>query len=270
MSRLCPKTKSRLSAVQLLAAIVASIATMTSADEQATAPLAKKASTSSKIAFGPLCNRMLSVVKDRESVQMLTAVVSGSQMGPGDGWFHPSVTRYSWKWLADRHQLAVDGEIPADKFRGDQKSFERLDRNRDGAIKADDFDWSNDSPYVRQSSQSNQWFRAIDASSNGRLTREEWDQYFERAAGTKGFVTPEDLRSALFPPPSPGAANHGPSMFILLKGLFEGELGSLWEGPGLNALAPDFELKTQDDTQSIRLSSFREKKPVVLVFGSFT
>jgi len=34
--------------------------------------------------------------------------------------------------------------------------------------------------------------------------------------------------------------------------------------------APDFQLHTLDKSDSVQLSSFREKKPVVLVFGSYT
>jgi cytochrome oxidase Cu insertion factor (SCO1/SenC/PrrC family) len=69
-------------------------------------------------------------------------------------------------------------------------------------------------------------------------------------------------------PPPPGA--QGPSLDVLLKGLVSGELGSLREGPGIDDRAPDFELETQDGKRSLRLSSFRDGKPVVLVFGSFT
>jgi hypothetical protein len=35
-------------------------------------------------------------------------------------------------------------------------------------------------------------------------------------------------------------------------------------------LAPDFELPTPDGTTRVRLSSFRGRRPVVLVFGSYT
>lgn len=35
-------------------------------------------------------------------------------------------------------------------------------------------------------------------------------------------------------------------------------------------LAPDFRLKTKDGKHEISLSSFRGKKPVVLIFGSYT
>lgn len=34
--------------------------------------------------------------------------------------------------------------------------------------------------------------------------------------------------------------------------------------------APDFKLKAKDGSREVALSSFRGKKPVVLIFGSFT
>jgi len=34
--------------------------------------------------------------------------------------------------------------------------------------------------------------------------------------------------------------------------------------------APDFKLKTKDSSREVQLSSFKGKRPVVLVFGSFT
>jgi hypothetical protein len=265
MSRLGSKIIRGVAAFGTLAVMLVSANRISVADDQSPKPAA-----SAQPQLFDLGGRILSMIKERESVQMLTAVLNGSQMGPGDGWFHPSLMRYDWKWLAERHHIASTGEIPADRFLGDKESFERLDRNRDGAIKADDFDWSGDSPYVRQMSQSGQWFRGIDGSSNGRLSREEWEQFFQRVAGKKDFVTPDDLRAALFPPPPKGPAGQGPSQETLLQGLIAGELGSLAEGPALNAMAPNFRLKTHDGTRSIQLSTFRHKKPVVLIFGSFT
>ena len=35
-------------------------------------------------------------------------------------------------------------------------------------------------------------------------------------------------------------------------------------------MAPDFALKTKEQDKTVTLSSFRGKKPVVLVFGSYT
>ena len=41
-------------------------------------------------------------------------------------------------------------------------------------------------------------------------------------------------------------------------------------GPRLGMTAPDFTLRTLDGKEEITLSQFRGKKPVVLIFGSFT
>jgi len=40
--------------------------------------------------------------------------------------------------------------------------------------------------------------------------------------------------------------------------------------PRIGQKAPDFELKTADGKQSVRLSSFHGKRPIVLLFGSHT
>ena len=42
------------------------------------------------------------------------------------------------------------------------------------------------------------------------------------------------------------------------------------EGPALHTLAPDFELEDAGGKNAVRLSDFRGKSPVVLVFGSYT
>ena len=46
--------------------------------------------------------------------------------------------------------------------------------------------------------------------------------------------------------------------------------GRASRAPKVGQTAPDFELKTADGKQTIRLSSFRGNKPVVLIFGSHT
>lgn len=214
-------------------------------------------------------------LKQVESVQMVTAVLDGSQMGPGDGWFHPGQSRYGWDWLVRRYDADADGVITADEFAGPAELFETLDRDRNGELKPDDFDWSDRAPFLAQQSQAGQWFSWIDNSSNGRITPDEWQQFFEKLAGEKAYVSRDDLRLGLFPPPPkrtvpPRAAENGPSPMVFLKGLLNGELGSLREGPGIGQPAPDFELETQDGKRTMRLSAFRGNKPVVLVFGSFT
>jgi hypothetical protein len=211
-----------------------------------------------------------------EAVEMLVAILSGSGAGPGAGWFHPSQSQYDWKWLAARMDKNKDGVITRKEFTGPKELFDQLDRDGDGRLTAADFDWSPRSTFAQQTRLATGLFRRANKSSNGRMSKEEWDALFQQAARGKDHLTPDDLRRLLFPPPPPrrpakAPANSGePSRWTLLKGLFLGEIGSMREGPKLGQLAPDFKLTTQDGKKKISLSDYRGKKPVVLIFGNFT
>lgn len=219
------------------------------------------------------------VVKESEAAAMLATILKGGSMGGGDGWFRPGQSRYSWSWLAARHGVNEDGRISRNAWRGSAEMFDRLDRNHDGALSAADFDWSDNSAASREERVYKQWFAKIDGDTNGRISRKEWDGLFERLAAGKGYLTAEDLRQAF---PLPGSASgkgagkkagqQPPPDFqqILLKGFFTSEIGSPFPGPRIDEPAPDFTLATHDGKQKITLSDFRGKKPVVLVFGSFT
>src|SRR5262245_46975234 len=120
-----------------------------------------------------------------EAAEMLVAIARGSQMGPGEGWFHPGQGRYGWDWLAARHGVKPDESLPRDKFVGPETTFARLDRNRDGELRADDFDWSDRGAYAQQSMMAGYWFRRVNKAGDGRLTREEWLKFFDEAAQGK-------------------------------------------------------------------------------------
>jgi hypothetical protein len=219
--------------------------------------------------------RYLGKLRCPEIVEMLAAIVNGSQMGPGEGWFHPGQSRYSWQWLAQRYGAKPDGRITRKQFTqggGPTELFDRLDRDGDGVLTAEDFDWSDSSPFLRQNRMADMWFFRLDTNSNGRISRAEWDAFFKKAAKGKDHLTPEDLRAALAmaPPSKSSSGGGGPSPIVFFRGLFKGELGSYHEGPAIGAKVPDFQLPTQNGKKKIRLSDFRGKKPVVLVFGSFT
>src|SRR5690348_16717241 len=59
-----------------------------------------------------------------EFVEMLLAIVNGSKMGPGDGWFHPGQARHDWKWPAARLDANGDGKIERREFRGPAAWFD--------------------------------------------------------------------------------------------------------------------------------------------------
>jgi thiol-disulfide isomerase/thioredoxin len=206
-----------------------------------------------------------------EAVRMLTAIARGSQMGPGEGWFGPAKTRYNYAWLAGRHGVTGAGGIARAQFQGTDKMFARLDRDRDGRITANDLDWSERSMYMQMASFVGGIFRRLNAKGDGRLTREELQAFFDKAAGGKDHLTAEDLRD-IFLAGGPRGFQPGdaPQVDSLVRGLFAGEIGSLQEGPRLGEPAPDFTLKTHDGKQTVRLSQLIGPKPVVLVFGNFT
>ncbi|HEY7309031.1 MAG TPA: hypothetical protein VH643_06640 [Gemmataceae bacterium] len=216
----------------------------------------------------------LSWLRQVEAAQMLGAIASGQPPSSGDmGWFHPGQSAYGLKWLAERMDKDGDGNISKQEFTGPDELFDRLDRDHDGRLTRADFDWSDDAPLNRQMRIVNPFFRRSDADHDEKITAAEWQEMFKKAAKGKDSLSREELHALLFPPPPPPSKNPGggmPSPQILLKGLFEGEIGSFHEGPSVGRLAPDFTLRTFDDTKAITLSRFRGKKPVVLIFGSFT
>src|SRR5947209_20494810 len=85
-----------------------------------------------------------------EFVRMLSAVLGGSHMGPGEGWFGPGRGRRGWNWLRERFDADRDNRISRREFPGSDELFRRLDRDGDGWITAADLDWSEASPFWRQ------------------------------------------------------------------------------------------------------------------------
>ena len=207
-----------------------------------------------------------------EAVRMLIAILRGSRMGPGEGWFGPAQTRYTWEWLA--HQCGVEpakGSIPRKQYPYSDAWFAQLDRDKDGAITPSDLDWSDRNPYVQMSYLANRLFRKLNASGTGRLTKDELLQFFDQTASGKDHISSDDFRdsllSGMFGGFLPGDA---PTKSVLVRGLFASEIGSMNEGPKLNEAAPQFNLKTVDGKDAVDLAKLLGPKPVVLVFGNFT
>jgi hypothetical protein len=217
----------------------------------------------------------LSWLREVEAAQMLGAILSGTPPASGDmGWFHPGQSQYGLKWLVQRMDQNGDGLVGKQEFTGPTELFDRLDRDHDGRLTAADFDWSDAAPINRQMRIVNPLFGRADADHDEKITSAEWQALFKQMAKGKDSISREELHALLFPPPPPPSSKKsGAGMLMpltLLKGLFEGEIGSFHEGPKVGRLAPDFTLPKYDEDKRITLSGFRGKKPVVLIFGSFT
>lgn len=206
-----------------------------------------------------------------EAVRMFLAIAKrGSRMGPGEGWFGPGQSRYSWPWLAKLHDVEPQAGIPLKQFRGSKEQFLRLDRDRDGSITAGDFDWSDSHPFVQQSAMVLRLFRQLDAGGDGRVTPADLNAFFQRVASGKEAFSADDLRDAMLGAGGGFRPGDAPTTAMLLKGLFNNEVGSLHEGPNIDAQSPDFTLKTQDGSRTIHLAEEFGSQPVVLLFGNFT
>lgn len=209
-------------------------------------------------------------VRRIEIVEMLSALAHGQPPDAGKGWFHDGESAYHWQWLAELYDANRDGQIDRDEFPSDTAELlGRLDRDENGKIEKADLDWSTDSPYVKQMSQTRRLFGPIDRDRNGQITKEEWRAFFDRAALDSASLTPAELQAVLFPPDPPGS-DDDPSPIDFLRGFVTGELGSISQGPKLGDLAPDFELPDHQHSRRLRLSDLYHEKPVVLIFGSFT
>jgi hypothetical protein len=203
---------------------------------------------------------------------MLVASLRGLKPDGSNGWFGPAESRFTWEWLCK--WAGVDPKekaIPVEKLGGSKALTDRLDRDGDGKVTPADLDWSDRSPYVMQAAAITRMFRRMDTSGDGKLTREELDAFFKMVARDRDGFTADDMRTALIPR-GPGGFSPGdaPTVPVLVRGLFSGELGSMVEGPKLNAAAPDFMLKSPDGSEVVQLSKLIGPKPVVLVFGNFT
>ncbi len=208
-----------------------------------------------------------------EAIRMLLAILNGSRMGLGEGWFSPAKQAYDWKWMAARHDLKPGKSISRFDFLGESEQFDRLDRNGDGDLGEDDLDWDPSSPYMEQVAIANVIFRKIDKTQDARVSRAELMAFFERARGEDDEMSIDAFRRAL----ALGAKGSGgffpgdaPSPDKLIRGFFSKEIGSWQHGPRPGTMAPDFELTTQDGRATIRLKDWIGKKPVVLIFGNFT
>jgi hypothetical protein len=192
--------------------------------------------------------------------------------GQAGGWYHPSISRYTWAWFASRFDGDGDGAILRAEFTGPVAAWERLDRDHDGVIAEADFDWSEASAWYRMARQGSRRFDMIDSDGNGRITTGEWKAFFDVVADGKDHLTNDDLRDAMFinaERPRSRLASFADRV-DRLKVILNGDIGSMFEGPDLGAPAPDFTLRTHDRRGVVRLSDHRGNKPVVLIFGSFT
>src|SRR5438309_1470744 len=132
-----------LFSLNLTFTVVATVLISSPASGQAAEPAARaRANWLDPLHYCSTLRERVGKLRQPEIVEMVAAIAQGSQMGPGEGWFHGSVSRYDWSWLAQRYDANHDGKITKEEFLGPDDLFERLDRNHDGVLTSADLDWS--------------------------------------------------------------------------------------------------------------------------------
>jgi hypothetical protein len=172
---------------------------------------------------------------------------------------------YDWNWLADRYDQNDDGVVSPEEFTVSEIIFTRLDHNWDNRLTIDDFDWHADGPLSQQKETTFALFKSSDTNSDGRITAEEWLNAFQ-ATAIDGVLNNETLEELIYLP----LAKRNQSMQRMRAGGRKLGYDSNKPAPQPGDLAPDFELQSPDGLMTFRLHSLRHKKPVVLIFGSFT
>ncbi len=184
-------------------------------------------------------------------------------------WARTGQSRFGWKWLAEHYDQNADGAVTPKELPVSQDVFARLDRTWDSKLSAADFDWSKEGLLTRHKETTFALFKSADTNSDGRISSDEFQAVFAKVAGDKQYLNEEELERLIYVP-------------RVLKTVAEEKLrlgrsefsparqrtGDQVPQPG--EMASDFELASPDGQKTVRLSSFRGKRPVVLVFGSFT
>lgn len=205
-----------------------------------------------------------------------------------------------WGFLAKTYDKDGDGKITKKEFTRGAKQFRNHDRNRDGVIDVADYPagkfWNGFGPGIARRADGDrdgivtkkEWkafVRGIDANGDGILTGKEFGKVWGPRIADKqslialsfdqngnGKIEVSDFES-LFADLDRG--DDGQLDKVDLQGnVFLGER-SRRRALKARQMAPDFELPVCDDekkatAETVKLSSFRGKRPVALIFGSYT
>lgn len=211
----------------------------------------------------------------------------------------------AWEHLKKSYDKDGDGKITVKEYPRGEKSFKNLDRNGDGNISLADFEGrSRGRQRSRPASEISDTARQIGdmfgsfINTDGKpgITKIEWQEVITKLGpDEKGVIASDNLPRLL------GKAGEGRmARFVTgrMRRLFDvdedrtvtvKEVDSLFakmdtdgngtveQGteismpPGVGEVAPDFTLPfMKDGKKTLTLSSHRGKKPVCLIFGSYT
>jgi hypothetical protein len=196
-----------------------------------------------------------------------------------------------------RYDLDGDGRISRAEYRRTDAAFRNLDRDKDGVITKSDFDVPVAMPpdlaapflIVRRFAgpeadairigDLDEAFENVDTDRDGAIDRAEFtggantpgpDRFLPLLtvadANTDGRLALDELKAYAVRRDRDGDGSI--SRRERMRPGAEPRVG--WFDPAHRERAPDFTLPRDEGEGSVALSSFRKKKPVALIFGSYT
>ncbi|MDX2035173.1 MAG: deiodinase family protein [Isosphaeraceae bacterium] len=206
------------------------------------------------------------------ATQLVALFTEDDPQRPRNGWYQSGSSTLGWNALAawadrDRNSAITRAEFSTI---GSPEHWERLDRDADGLIEASDFDWSTHSSHVLEEKRINTRFLEVDRNTDGRISRDEWNAWFSSSSAGDGSVSVAEFRELLTLDPEPKQRFSLYYRWNRAKSTMQGDLGSMFEGPKVGELAPNFTLKTHDGSASQPIIDPSDRRPTVLIFGNFT
>jgi len=214
-----------------------------------------------------------------------------------------------WEYLAATYDGNGDSRIDPEEYGRGEGAFANLDADQDGTITAADFPagrgntsellaqaifhscfHSDEDREVLSPGEPEETLRAFDDDGDGALDREEFE-YMRSEKDIPPYsnvmtlmigARPEFdlLRDAIDQDGDQKLSaaeladyhenTYDPSIAQVARGFSEEELARRSSGPAPGEPAPDFCLSPPDGGASVRLSSFAGRRPVALIFGSYT
>lgn len=233
------------------------------------------------------CSVLTSKAKAENHMRQLTAAILVTLFLQSCAFAQRGTDRDRWSFFAERYDKNSDGSITAEEYGRNKETFKRLDTNGDGKLTTADFASSG-----RRRGGSPRRMRGrivtrlLDRDRSGDVSAEEWKSFVMRLP-SEGAINREDWGvparmagrvTTLFDVDADGKATRKEVASVLSDmdanqdaALSASELAGAIAAPRAGEKAPEFDLPLLEDTRkSVKLSSYSGKKPVALIFGSYT